>query len=137
MIEAEQLELVAGRGIAGDRYYNRPANHKGQVTFFAEETWHRLREVLGPTRESGPEVFQRNIIVRNVDLLGLIGTEFEIQDVRFEGAEYCKPCFWMDQAFAPGTFEALCKWNAGGLRARVLTDGLLGKTDPPTIFKES
>ena len=45
--------------------------------------------------------------------------------VTFEGAEYCKPCFWMDQAFAPGTLRWLQEWNAGGLRARVLQGGTL------------
>jgi MOSC domain-containing protein YiiM len=33
------------------------------------------------------------------------------------------PCFWMDKAFAPGAEEAL--EGQGGLRARILTDGIL------------
>jgi len=124
MVEADRVRLIAGRGIAGDRYSDREPGHKGQVSFFAEETWLRLREKLaGFDRE--PAVFRRNLLVRGADLLSLIDAEFEIQGVRFRGSEYCKPCFWMDQAFAPGTLDALSAWSAGGLRARVLSDGWL------------
>ena len=49
--------------------------------------------------------------------------EFEIQGVRFRGHGEAKPCYWMNQAFAPGTQEAL--QGQGGLRAEVLSDGCL------------
>jgi len=124
MERVDRVRAVAGRGLEGDRYFDKPSGHKGQVTFFAEETWRELRRKFsldGP----GPEVFRRNILVRGADLNALIGAEFEVQGVRFSGSEYCKPCFWMDQAFAPGTLDALTEWKAGGLRARILTDGWL------------
>ena len=124
MVEVDRIELVAGRGVAGDRYVQRDFGHKGQVTFFAEETWRRLQERLART-DRGPEVFRRNVLVRDADLLALIGQDFEVQGVRFHGAEHCKPCLWMDQAFAPGALAALAAWSAGGLRALVLTDGWL------------
>jgi MOSC domain-containing protein YiiM len=123
MIEATRIRLVAGRGVEGDRYY-KLEGAKGQVTFFAEETWLRLRDALGrPERRS--DVFRRNVIVRGVDLNSLIGCDFEVQGVRFHGVEYCKPCYWMDEAFAPGALNLLSEWNAGGLRASVLSDGWL------------
>jgi len=43
--------------------------------------------------------------------------------VRFRGHSECSPCYWMDQAFAPGA-EAALK-GRGGLRAQILTDGFL------------
>jgi MOSC domain-containing protein YiiM len=124
MLIRDQLRVEAGRGIDGDRYCQAPGGHEGQVTFFAEETWLRLRQTLGRL-DAGPEVFRRNVVVRGADLCALIGQEFEIQGVRFQGAAYCKPCFWMDQAFAPGTLAALTAWQAGGLRARALSSGRL------------
>ena len=117
------IRLVAGKGVEGDRY-SRLEGAKGQVTFFAEETWLRLCGELGvPGRQ--PDVFRRNIIVRGADLNALVGRDFELQSIRFHGVEYCKPCHWMDQAFAPGTYDLLAKWEAGGLRASVLTGGEL------------
>jgi MOSC domain-containing protein YiiM len=58
-----------------------------------------------------------------MDLNSLIGEEFAIQGVRFLGQEECKPCYWMDQAFAAGAEELLR--GRGGLRASILTNGTL------------
>jgi len=66
---------------------------------------------------------RRNVITRSVDLNELIGQEFEVQGVRFLGTEECRPCYWMDSVFAPGAQQFLK--GRGGLRARILTDGLL------------
>jgi MOSC domain-containing protein YiiM len=128
MAAVPRAQLVAGRGLVGDRFFAKPEGRPGQVTFFAEETWAKLGAELGrPDR--GPEVFRRNFLVRGLDLLSLIGREFEVQGIRFFGAEHCKPCFWMDEAFAPGALARLSAWNAGGLRARVLSDGWLTATE--------
>lgn len=123
MAETPRVRVVAGKGVEGDRY-SRLEGTKGQVTFFEEETWQRLCDALD-TRDRQPDVFRRNIIVRGVRLNELIGKEFEVQGVRFLGIEHCKPCFWMEQAFSPGTLKLLADWEAGGLRAQVLTDGWL------------
>lgn len=123
MTEVSRIRLVAGRGVEGDRYY-KIDGAKGQVTFFAEETWLRLCEAL-KVSDRNADVFRRNIIVRGVDLNALIGRDFEVQGVRFHGVEHCKPCFWMEQAFGPGALALLSEWKAGGLRAAVLSDGIL------------
>jgi MOSC domain-containing protein YiiM len=66
---------------------------------------------------------RRNVIGSGIDLLSLIGREFEIQGVRFRGAQHCAPCEWMNVAFAPGAQQFL-KENAG-LRARIMSDGII------------
>jgi len=124
MVEVDRVQLAMGRGIPGDRYFDRPHGHKGQITFFAEETWARLCEELGVT-VPGPAAFRRNVLTRGADLLALVNAEFEIQGVRFRGIEHCKPCAWMDQAFYPGTLAKLSAWAAGGLRASILSEGWL------------
>jgi MOSC domain-containing protein YiiM len=123
MTGAQTMNLVAGRGAEGDRYFKLDGA-TGQVTFFAEETWLRLCEELG-VADRDSSVFRRNIIVSGADLNALIGCDFEVQGVRFHGVEYCKPCIWMEQAFAPGTLDLLTAWKAGGLRASVLSSGWL------------
>jgi len=70
-----------------------------------------------------PSTFRRNVMTAGVDLNELIGHEFQIQGVRFRGTEECHPCYWMDQAFAPGANEFLK--GRGGLRAEILSDGIL------------
>ena len=63
------------------------------------------------------------MITEGVDLNTLVGAEFEIQGIRFQGMAECTPCHWMDQAFAPGAEQFLK--GRGGLRAAILTDGIL------------
>ena len=122
MIEVESVECVAGKGIVGDRFFDYKENYKGQITFFAQEVYERLSQQFGVSG-TPPSVFRRNVITQGVDLNTLIGKEFEVQGVRFFGTEECKPCYWMDGAFAPGA-EAAMK-GQGGLRVHVLSDGVL------------
>jgi MOSC domain-containing protein YiiM len=68
------------------------------------------------------------VLTRDADLNALIGQEFEVQGVRFLGTRECSPCYWMDQAFAPGA-EAWLK-GRGGLRAKILSSGWL-KVEAP------
>lgn len=122
MIEVDELECVAGRGLRGDRFFDYKPDYKGQATFFAGEIYDELCGVF-QVIDREPWAFRRNIITRGVDLNSLVGVEFEVQGVRFLGAGECSPCHWMNTAFAPGA-EASLK-GRGGLRAKILTDGRL------------
>lgn len=122
MVELEQIECVASRGIRGDRFFDFKNEYKGQITFFAEETYDALCLELA-VRDKSPSTFRRNVILRGADLPSWIGHEFEIQGVRFRGTGHCAPCYWMNHAFAPGAEKFLR--NRGGLRAMILSDGVL------------
>ncbi len=122
LLLVDTLECVAGRGVRGDRFFDYRENYKGQITFFALEIFDALQRELGLTGAK-PEATRRNVFTRGVDFGGLIGNEFEIQGVRFVGTEECRPCYWMDQALGPGS-DAWLR-GRGGLRARILTDGVL------------
>jgi MOSC domain-containing protein YiiM len=124
-LEVPEVECVAGRGIQGDRFFDFKENYKGQITFFEQEVFDALCAELKLTGKS-PGLTRRNVIVAGVELNSLIGTEFEIQGVRFRGMAECAPCYWMDQAFAPGAENFL--QNRGGLRAQILTSGKLRTT---------
>jgi MOSC domain-containing protein YiiM len=121
-IEVPMIECVAGRGICGDRYFDFKENYKGQITFFSLEVFDELCGAL-ELHNCSPALVRRNVITRHVDLNDLIGQDFEIQGVHFHGTEECRPCYWMNQAIAPGAEEFLK--GRGGLRARMLTSGKL------------
>jgi MOSC domain-containing protein YiiM len=121
-VSVSSVECVAGQGLKGDRFFGHQENYKGQVTFFAWEVYQELCELFQVTGKD-PSLFRRNIITRGIDLNTLIGKRFQIQGITFEGVAECTPCYWMDQAFHPGAEAAL--QGRGGLRARVLSDGLL------------
>lgn len=122
VVEVPAIECVAARGIRGDRFFDYKPDYKGQITFFALETFEELCAALGVAGVA-PLAVRRNVFTRGVDLTALIGREFELQGVRFLGTEECRPCYWMDQAVAPGAEAWLC--GRGGLRARILSDGRL------------
>jgi len=127
--EREQLELVAGSGIVGDRFFDYKPDYKGQMTFFDFATYEEVREKFDlPDLE--PSAFRRNVVIKGVSLPDLIGKRFKIGELEFTGSEESKPCYWMDQACAPGTEEFL-RGN-GGLRCRIATGGTLVK-GPQTL----
>jgi len=122
LTEQREITCIAGRGIEGDRFFDHKENHSGQITFFAAEVFEDICGQLGVTGKH-PGLARRNVITSGIDLNRLIGEEFTVQGVRFYGVEECRPCYWMDQAIAPGAEAALR--NRGGLRARILTTGRL------------
>ena len=122
LLEVSEIECVAGQGIRGDRFFGFKPDYKGQITFFAFETYLDVCRKLG-IQERPPAVFRRNVITRGADLNSLVDRDFEIQGVRFFGTSECSPCHWMNQAFGAGAENALR--GHGGLRARILTDGRL------------
>ena len=121
-VEMDEVKCVAGKGLAGDRFFNFKAGYKGQITFFSAEVFEDVCRQLGASGKS-PGVTRRNVITRGADLNLLVGKRFELQGVAFEGVGECSPCHWMDQAIASGAQAAL--HGRGGLRARILTDGRL------------
>jgi MOSC domain-containing protein YiiM len=124
-IEVEQLECVAGRGVQGDRFFDYAPDYKGQITFFSLEIFDILRRELG-LPDARPESARRNVLVSGIDLATLVGVAFEVQGIRFFGTEECRPCYWMDGALGPGANAWLR--GRGGLRARILTDGVLRRS---------
>jgi MOSC domain-containing protein YiiM len=122
IVEVQEIECVAGHGIRGDRFYDYRDDYRGQITFFSLEVFEKLAAHFG-LKDGSAGALRRNVIVSGVNLNDLIGEEFSIQGVRLRGTAHCKPCYWMDQAIQPGAEEFL-KGN-GGLRAKILTDGLI------------
>lgn len=123
-----EAECVTGRGLRGDRFFDYKKEYSGQVTFFDEAVHRALLRELRPSPCS-LAAYRRNIIVRGADLPALIGEEFSVQGVRFLGVAESKPCYWMNQAVGVGA-EQFLKGN-GGLRAKILSDGIL-KVDSRT-----
>lgn len=127
-IDADTADLRAGMGIAGDRYFGVPAHYEAQVTFVALEVFELALAEFGVT-DLSPAVMRRNIVTGGLNLNGLLGQEFAIDSghgpVRFLGTRPCSPCAWMDAVIAPGANRFLK--GRGGLRARVLSDGVLAR----------
>lgn len=121
-VSVNEVKCIAGQGLFGDRFFGFKDNYKGQVTFFSAEVFDAVCGKLGVC-DISPGVTRRNVITRGADLNSLVGKEFTLQGIEFEGMAECSPCHWMNEAIAPGAEAAL--HGRGGLRARILTDGVL------------
>jgi molybdopterin synthase catalytic subunit len=119
-----EVECVAGMGLRGDRYFGCKPDYKGQVTFLDAAVVQAVRDQFSQPALSS-SVFRRNLIVSGVDLAEWVGRRFRFQGIDFEASEECKPCHWMDTAVIPGVEEFLKTGFRGGLRARILSDGIL------------
>ena len=133
LVEVPQIECVAGSGIRGDRFYDYRDGYKGQITFFSVEVFEKLATRFRLTDKSAGDL-RRNVIVSGANLNELIGEEFSIQGVALRGTAHCKPCYWMNQAIAPGAEEFL--QGNGGLRAQILSDGVIAVGDAQLVLAE-
>jgi len=122
LVEVDAVECVAGCGIRGDRFFDHQANYQGQITFFSVEVFWDVCKLLR-VEDRSPGAARRNVVTSGIDLNSLVGKKFTIEEVEFKGVCECKPCYWMDRAIGPGAEQAL--HGRGGLRARILNDGIL------------
>lgn len=124
-VQVDKIELITGKGIVGDRNFDR-AQWPGQnITFIEIEEIeafnnnYQQRIQLADTR--------RNIITQGIRLNDLVGKIFTIGDVRFKGVELCEPCATLGKLLGNDTLAAKDVVKAfvhkSGLRADVLSGG--------------
>ncbi|MFJ4171446.1 MOSC domain-containing protein [Paenarthrobacter sp. NPDC089714] len=124
--DAATAELVAGKGIVGDRFFGKAAHMDAAVTVFAVEGLEAIAAELnaGPF---DPLLTRRNVVIRGAELAPLLGHEFVLDScgdsVRLKAGRPAHPCAWMDQMLAPGAHKAMR--GRGGVRCQVISGGLL------------
>jgi MOSC domain-containing protein YiiM len=128
----ECVDLVAGAGIVGDRYYNRVRKPGQQVTLVEAEEIERFNAAHDA---SAPlHATRRNIVTRGVRLNDLVGREFLIGGVRALGIELCEPCAILGRNLATPTVDVPAVVRAfvhrAGLRADLLSSGTVSVGDP-------
>jgi MOSC domain-containing protein YiiM len=126
--DADRVEVVAGKGIVGDRFFGKAAHMDAAVTLFAVEALEAIAADLGAGLFD-PLLARRNVVLRGAELTPLIGQDFVLESrtgtVGFHGGRHAHPCAWMDRVLAPGAHKAMR--GRGGLRCRPLTSGELSR----------
>jgi len=114
----EEIQIRAGLGIVGDRYFGKPAHRDAAVTVIATES-------LPPGADLTH--VRRNILLRGVAVDELIGSDLVLDSgagpVRLAIRRAANPCAWMDVMMGPGAWRSLR--GKGGVRCAPLTDGTL------------
>ena len=125
--ECERVEVVAGAGIKGDRYFDRHDEPGQNITLIeAEEIESFVSEYQ---RTPDLSISNRNIVTRGVRLNDRLGREFMIGNIRLRGVELCEPCLGLGNSLAslelPAAQVVKRLLHRAGLRADVLSSGSL------------
>jgi MOSC domain-containing protein YiiM len=124
--DADRVDVVAGKGIVGDRFFGKAAHMDAAVTLFAVEALEEIAAELG-AGPFDPLLTRRNVVLRGADLAPLLGEEFALEahgdSVRLRAGRPANPCAWMDRVLAPGAHAAMR--GRGGVRCQPVTSGVL------------
>jgi MOSC domain-containing protein YiiM len=151
--DADRVELVAGKGIVGDRFFGKAAHMDAAVTLIAVEALEAMAAELG-AEPFDPLLTRRNVVIRGAQLAPLLGADFGLESrgeiVRLRAGRPAHPCAWMDRMLAPGAHAAMR--GRGGIRCQPLSAGLLhrgpavlispvplspGQAGDPTVLRPS
>jgi MOSC domain-containing protein YiiM len=124
-----QLNLVAGKGIEGDRYmigreegfYSGKPEEGRQVTLFEIETLIALKRDAGIDLE--PEEHRRNVTTEGVPLNHLVGKQFWLGGVLLEATRLSIPCRHIEEVTGKSIFDPLI--NRSGLNCKILKGGTI------------
>lgn len=129
----EEARVVAGKGIAGDRYFlgsgtfsAKPGTGR-QITLIEAEAMEHAAKACDVDL-AYPDA-RRNLVTRGVALNALVGRAFRVGGVRLLGVRLCDPC---RVAFPEADVKQALD-NRGGLRADVLGDGVIRVGDPVSV----
>jgi MOSC domain-containing protein YiiM len=122
----ERAAVVAGHGMAGDRYFFADGAGPGEaLTLIEAEALEGLRSDAGIELSHADS--RRQVLTRGIALNDLVGRDFTVGTVRCRGVELCDPCNHLQSVTQPGVLRGLV--DRGGLRADVLTDGEIAVGD--------
>ena len=133
MLERESAELVADRGLDGDRFATRAGRSGGrrQVTLIQAEHVQAVASVM-QLQQLHPRDLRRNLMVSGLNLLALKGRQFLVGETVFEYTTLCHPCSKMERLLGPGGYNAMR--GHGGICARVLEGGTINVGDRITAI---
>jgi hypothetical protein len=126
MEAVREAELVAGKGIVGDRYFaglgefSPPVQDPDhELTLIEAEEVERFDAEGGFAFEAG--AFRRNVVTRGVRLGELVGVEFELGPATLRGVRLCEPCRHLAGLVHSEVLERML--HRCGLRAAIVRGG--------------
>ncbi|MEZ4499739.1 MAG: MOSC domain-containing protein [Thermomicrobiales bacterium] len=142
MQSLEEVRAIAGVGLEGDRYalgigfYTQNPTTPGarEITLIAQESIDAAATAAGVPFAASES--RRNLLTRGVDLNSLFGQRFSIgSQVICEGVRECTPCVHLDELTGKQLMPHLVR--TGGMRARIVTGGVIRIGDDITIIAEA
>ena len=131
IIETSEIDLIAGKGIIGDRHfkdYNDPYN---QLTIIESEN---IDEYNLKNKLNIPYLnFRRNIVTKGIKLNDLVENKISIGSVILNVIDLCRPCRHLSEKLNRNNIikEFLIK---GGIRCQIMNDGKISLCDKIKII---
>ena len=123
MVSMERVEVVAEKGIVGDRYFGAIPDES--ITLIeAEQVEHFNAENNADFAYSD---LRRTVVTRGVDLNALVGKTFTVGGLRVHGCELCEPCNYIASRTDKTVLRGFL--HRGGLRGRIMDSGTLSVGD--------
>jgi MOSC domain-containing protein YiiM len=137
MRSVPEATAVAGRGLEGDRYFDRRGTYSQTPGTGREITLIEM-EALDAARDDyeldlAPSDARRNIATLGVALNHLVGQDFLLGDVRLRGMRLCEPCAHLSKLAHRPLVKPLR--HRGGLRAEIVDGGIIRVGDPIRPFE--
>ena len=127
MEELAEVNAVAGRGLEGDRYFNKKGSFSEtpgtgrEVTMIESEAIDALARDYKMDLKPGDA--RRNIVTRGIALNHLINKEFRVGDVTMKGVRLNEPCNHLAELTDGKVKQGLV--HRGGLRCVIVTGGTI------------
>ena len=129
--EVTSIEVIANKGVVGDRHYDEYNDPYNQLTLIESENidYYNTKYSLDiPYKD-----FRRNIVTKGIQLNELIGKKIKIGDVEVEGIDLCRPCRHLTEVLdQPNILKEFLR--RGGLRCQILSSSKINVNDEIKIM---
>jgi MOSC domain-containing protein YiiM len=134
MQRVSEVEALAGRGLAGDRYLLGTGYYSAldacEVTLIEAEALERMQAGFGVHVSQGEH--RRNLVTRGLAHAELRGHRFSVGEAVLEYDRPRPPCAYLERITQPRMTRAL--GEGAGLCARIIQGGILHEGDPITLL---
>ena len=131
IIEVTEIDLVAGKGIVGDRHFKDFNDPYNQLSIIESEN---IDEYNFKNKLNIPLLkFRRNIVTKGIRLNDLLQKRIKIGSVKLEVIDLCRPCRHLSEKLERNDIikEFLRK---GGVRCQIINDGKISLGDQIKII---
>ena len=122
----ETIEVVASKGIIGDRYFHDFNGDREQITLIESENIDYYNKNFNTNFNYLD--FRRNIVTKDIELNSLIGKTIQVGKIKLKVNDLCRPCKNLQNRLGQNNIikEFL---KRGGLRCEILTSGFINVGD--------
>ena len=126
VVNVNEIEVILGKGIVGDRYFLENNEKRKQITLIEIENINFYNKI-SQTNISAIK-FRRNIVTEGISLNNLLNKEFFVGKIKLKAHDLCRPCKPLQESLNQKNLvkHFLLK---GGLRCEILSNGIISIGD--------